>query len=104
MRTHSHDNEDVINGFRQEFTNTIEAIDSHLRARPFHLYAGFNSSAFDSVACAFAHHLDHIPDDISARYELLAASEEFEDLVRGGTTDVEQVRGRMAMAEEKLFG
>ncbi len=104
MRTHSQDSEAIIDGYRSEFTDTVAGIDEHLRNKPFHLYAGFNSSAFDSVACAFARHRENIPGDVGVRYERLAESKEFEELVRGGTTDVEQVRGRLAMAEEKLFG
>ena len=104
MRTHAQDAPNIIEGYRAEFVDTVTAMANRLPEKPFHLYAGFNSSAFDSVACAFARDRDNIPADITARYEALAGSKEFEDLVRGGTTDVEQVRGRMTMAEEKLFG
>lgn len=104
MRRHAHAPADQIVQYREEFTRTLDAVVEHLGDRPFHLYAGFNSSAFDSVFCAFAKMLDAIPPDISERYKKLAESEEFEDLVRGGTTDAEQIRGRMALAEESLFG
>jgi len=103
MRTHSDAPDKQIREYRAEFIGTIDAMLAALGERPFHLYAGFNSSAFDSVACAFAKHLRKIPSDIGARYESLAESPDFEALVRGGTTDVEQVRGRMEMAEQRLF-
>jgi hypothetical protein len=103
MRRHARADEVMIDRYRQEFVGTVDAVFDRLGERPFHLYAGFNSSAFDSVFCAFARNLTAIPGDVEGRYKVLAESKDFEDLVRGGTTDVEQVRGRMAMAENALF-
>jgi Protein of unknown function DUF262 len=103
MRRHTHPDAAAIDGYRQEFIDTLEAVAGTLGDRPFHLYAGFNSSAFDSVFCAFADNLDRIPDDIAKRYKALARSRDLQDLVRSGTTDVEQVRSRMALAKRALF-
>lgn len=103
MRRHAHASEDEIETFRREFTETLAAVARDLPPKPFHLYAGFNSSAFDAVFCAFAEKLGEVPGDIADRYSRLAASKAFEDLVRGGTTDVEQVRGRLQMARAILF-
>jgi hypothetical protein len=103
MRTHSNAPANQIEEYRAEFTGTIDAMLKALGERPFHLYAGFNSSAFDSVTCAFSKHLHEIPSDIQDRYQALAGSIDFEALVRGGTTDAEQVRRRMEMAENRLF-
>ncbi|MEU4713143.1 DUF262 domain-containing protein [Micromonospora purpureochromogenes] len=104
MRTHAQASPEQIEAFRTEFTRVVEVIDEVLPERPFHLYAGFNSSAFDSVAAVIAMHLNELPDDLENRYEKLAGARSFEGLVRGGTTDVEQVRNRKAMAERVLFG
>jgi hypothetical protein len=104
MRAHAHDNNEQIERYRQEFTDVLIAVTEHLPARPFHIYAGFNSSAFDSVFRAFALHLNEIPPDVAERYEQLSGSDEFEALVKGGTTDVEQIRGRIQLAENVLFG
>ncbi len=76
----------------------------HLPSRPFHVYSGFNSSAFDGVFRAFALHLNEIPSDVAERYEQLSGSADFEALVKGGTTDVEQIRGRIQLVENVLFG
>jgi hypothetical protein len=103
MRTHARADPALIEQYRAEFTRTLSAVTEHLPRRPFHLYAGFNSSAYDSVFCAFASHLDVIPRDIATRYEDLAKSSGLEALVRGGTTDVEQVRGRLQLASQALF-
>lgn len=104
MRRHARDDAEQIARYREEFTDVLAAVTEQLPERPFHIYAGFNSSAFDSVFRAFASHLDDIPEDVAARYERLSGSDEFEDLVKGGTTDVEQVHGRIRLAEGALFG
>jgi hypothetical protein len=104
MRRHADADEATIDTFREEFTQTADAVIEHLGERPFHIYAGFNSSAFDSVFCAFAANLDSIPDDVDERWGALSDSDELEELIRGGTTDVEQVRGRMALTQRTLFG
>jgi hypothetical protein len=104
MRTHARADEEQIEAYRQDFTNTVAAVHEHLGERPFHLRAGLNASAYDCVFSAFSKNLGSIPNDINERYEALTGSEEFEDLVRSGTTDVGTVRQRMSLAEEQLFG
>jgi hypothetical protein len=54
MRAHARDPEDLIERYRAEFLGALSAVSEYLGERPFHIYAGFNSSAFDSVFCAFA--------------------------------------------------
>jgi hypothetical protein len=103
MRRHVDPGEAALEQFRGEFTNTMTALSEHLPLRPFHLRAGFNSAAFDSVACGFARYLNRIPADVADRYEALVGTEEFQDLVQSNTTDVEQVRGRMAAVVNSLF-
>jgi hypothetical protein len=104
MRRHAHADSTHLAILGKEFRETLDAVNETLPERPFHLYSGFNSSAFDAVFCAYAKNLSTVPDDIGARYQSLADSSDFEDLVRGGTTDVEQVRSRLTLAESKLFG
>ena len=103
MRTHQNDDERTIDGFRREFVATLTAVHENLGPRPFHLYAGFNSSAFDAVFTSFARNIAAIPTDVGQRYRQLAISRSFEDLVRGGTTDVDQVQARQRMAQARLF-
>lgn len=103
MRTHVNASGEIIERYRSEFINTCDVVLKNFGPRPFHLYAGFNSSAFDSAFCAVSRHLDDLPSDLTTRWESLSASSELSDLVRGGTTDVDQVRGRMALAESALF-
>lgn len=104
MRRHSGLPPQEIDAYRVEFTQTLQLVTQGLGERPFHLYAGFNSSAFDSVFSACAANIDRVPSDLARRYKRLASSKRFEELVRGGTTDVDQVRGRMRLARDALFG
>jgi hypothetical protein len=103
MRRHTNSTASQVDAYRREFTDTATTVFDALGPQPFHLYAGFNSSAFDSVFCAFARHRNEVPADVRRRFSSLAHSSAFEKVVRGGTTDVEQVRARMQLADEKLF-
>ncbi|RSN42631.1 DUF262 domain-containing protein [Amycolatopsis sp. WAC 04197] len=103
MRTHEKDDRAYISSFRKEFTDTCTAVLDKLGEKPFHIYAGFNSSVYDSVFCAFSRNLSNIPEDIAGRYEKMANSSTFEALVRGGTTDAEQVRERVRHVNKVLF-
>lgn len=103
LRTHAQSSPEQIEGYRREFLQVAAAVRSHLGAKPFHLYAGFNSSAFDAAFCALSKNIEAIPDDLAERWKTLSVSRELEELVRGGTTDVEQVQDRLSLVEEKLF-
>ncbi|MGH3712414.1 MAG: DUF262 domain-containing protein [Micromonosporaceae bacterium] len=103
MRTHAQADELLIERYEREFTETARTVVSHLGERPFHLYAGFNSSAYDSVFHAIAKNLGSDLDGLTERWATLRESPKLEALVRGGTTDVEQVQGRLALVERTLF-
>lgn len=103
MRTHALEGEEGVQRLRYEFEETTRVVFEHFGDRPFHLFAGFNSSVFDSVYCAIADNLDGVPDDLLQRWETLRVSPAFEALVRGGTTDLDQVKGRLGFATEALF-
>lgn len=105
MRKHANADPQRITAFRAEFSGALGSVHATLGDKPFHLFAGFNSSAFDSVFSAFARHLGQdLPSNMGLRYATLRQAKEFEALVRGGTTDVDQVRDRMKLAESQLFG
>lgn len=105
MRKHANADPQTIDALRAEFTGALQSVHATLGGKPFHIFAGFNSSAFDSVFSSFARHVGlDLPSDVGERYQALRESKEFEALVRGGTTDVDQVRDRMKLAEARLFG
>lgn len=87
---------------RNTFQDTMAAIRHHLGDKPFHLRAGINAAAFDSVSVAFGRNLNHIPADIGARYTRLKNDGDF--LFSSGTTDNRNVRARLRLAEATLFG
>lgn len=103
MVTHRADNPSHILAYESEFTETMKIISSRLGEKPFHLYSGFNSSVYDSVAIAVAKHRDSIPADFEKRWETLSKSDELRELVTGGTTDVDQVQARLTLVEQALF-
>jgi len=104
MRQHARSSEQQVAGYRDVFESTASTVHQHLGERPFHLRAGLNASVYDCVFCAFSKNLEAVPSDIADRFQRLIASNEFDDVVRSGTTDVAQVRQRMTMAEQHLFG
>lgn len=104
MSSHFNDQDDVLQKYRSEFLSAIDVVDSELGTKPFHLYAGFNSSAFDSVLVAISRNIDRIPEDLAERWQELSVSEDLRSAVSGGTTDVDQVRGRLDLVEGALFG
>jgi hypothetical protein len=85
------------------FSQTCKALVQHLGPRTFHVRAGLNSAVYDAVMLAFSSHLDSIPSDVKARYKKLVYSADFERRTRGGTTDVDTVKERIRLANEKLF-
>lgn len=103
MGSHAQDEKEVIAQYEAEFKSAIDIVLDKLGPKPFHLYAGFNSSAFDAVVVAISRHEGKVPDDFRDRWVKLADSKELREAVSGGTTDVDQVRGRLALVEERLF-
>jgi hypothetical protein len=90
--------------FRTEFTTTADVVLESLGPRPFHITAGLNAAAFDSVFVAFAHHREKIPRDIKIRYEGLKGNRDFQRRISSHTTDNEAVADRLSKAEQVLFG
>lgn len=103
MRTHADDDGAMIAEFENEFRNTIDVVLDHLGKKPFHLYAGFNSSAFDAVMVAVATRSSSDTTELAARWQRLTISDDLREAVTGGTTDVEQVRDRLRLVETQLF-
>lgn len=93
----------MILQYEKEFKTAVDVVIEKLGPKPFHLYAGFNSSAFDAVVVAVSRHEGQVPDDFRDRWIKLADSHELREAVSGGTTDVDQVRGRLSLIEERLF-
>ena len=96
--------EETLQGSRQVFEQTCDAVINSLGDKPFHIRSGLNPAVFDSVMVAFSKHLDDIPTNISVRYENWVRSENCRLNTTQRTTDVGRVRERFRHAEQELFG
>lgn len=94
---------EFIDQIKNLFQQTCDAVYNSLGEKPFHIRAGLNSSAFDSVMVAFAKNLNNIPDDIGYRYSNLVDDEDFYSFTSRSTTDVKIVLNRLEMANRILF-
>lgn len=103
MSTHADAPQEDLERYKKEFIDAVDAVRNTLGERPFHLYSGFNSSAFDAVMVAVSRHNAQVPEDFAQRWAELARSDELRTAVTGGTTDVDQVRSRMALVDRLLF-
>jgi len=94
---------EFIEQIKNKFQKTCDAVYSNLGEKPFHIRAGLNSSAYDSVMVAFSKNLDNIPSDIEERYSTLVKNEKFDNFTSRATTNVRTVKNRLELAEEILF-
>lgn len=90
--------------FQRIFTDTAQGVHASLGDKPFHIKAGLNAAVFDAVFVASARHLGDLGADTKKRYRELVADDRFQDLSSSGTTDVETIKERIAMADMRLFG
>jgi len=92
-----------IDKMKDLFQQTCDAVYESLGEKPFHIRAGLNSSAYDSIMVAFAKNLNNIPDDIEDRFSNLVDDDDFYIYTSRSTTDVKNVQNRLNMAENILF-
>ena len=89
--------------WKKLFTSAVTRTVSSLGARPFHLRAGMNVAACDSVLVAFMRN-QRIPTNIQKRYSRLIENEAFLSYTADATTDVDTVKKRIELADKVLFG
>ena len=88
--------------YASKFLGTIKQIYETLGSRPFHIKRGINVAVFDSVAIGFARSTS-VPRDITRRFEKLLANPSYEETISSHTTDVDIVKRRIRLAQERLF-
>lgn len=94
----------VLEAFRARFATVCHAVRASLGPRPFHVRTGLNAAVFDAVSVAFSSCASlATPSDIQDRYRKLIKHDDFYDLTTTATTDVDTVKGRIAMAKRVLF-
>lgn len=103
MRENHNIAEEEIKNYREIFYRTCDKIVNYLGEKPFHLRAGVNPPALDTVMAVFSHHLNSIPDDISERYERLKQDDVFCNTTKQATTDQLSINLRFERVNSLLF-
>lgn len=103
MRENHNIAEEKIKNYREIFHQTCDKIVNYLGKKPFHLRAGVNPPALDTVMAVFSHHLNSIPDDISERYERLKQDDVFYKTTKQATTDQSSINLRFERVNSLLF-
>jgi hypothetical protein len=89
--------------YRENLENASLDVVTSLGPRPFHRERGLNVALCDSVMVTFYHNWCKHPEDLKSRYDRLKINEAFKGYISSSTTDVDTVKKRIAMANDKLF-
>ena len=113
MKTHKEDSPADIQRFKDEFDTTVQLVYDHIGKDAFRNYTRgkfskkFHPAIFDAIMVAvFLIHKQGIPlDDVSEEKHIaLLENSRFKDTTSKRTTDVENIRKRISLAGEILFG
>lgn len=89
--------------YEHNFVTAVENAVGKLGPKPFHIKRGLNAAAYDSVMVAFYRHWRQCPPDIDERYRNLLYNEAYLSYISVATTDVDTVKKRIELAEQRLF-
>ncbi len=92
-----------IKRFQNRFSKTVEIIVEKLGNKPFHVRGPLNTSVLDSVFCTVLSNINHLPNDLKARFEKLLNDSGFDDCTRTGTTDTKILHARFDKAKTFLI-
>lgn len=92
-----------VTEFRSIFEDSVGRVLRHLGTKPFHIKAGLNAAVFDSVMVAFALNRNKTEKDVKKQYRALLENEAYVSYITTATTDIENVKGRIALASQVLF-
>ena len=113
MKTHKEDSPADIQRFKDEFDTTVQLVYDHIGKDAFRNYTRgkfskkFHPAIFDAIMVAvFLIHKQGIPlDDVSeGKHIALLENPGFKEATSKRTTDVENIRKRIFLAGEMLFG
>jgi hypothetical protein len=90
--------------FKELFKTTAKRVLSQLGPKPFHVRAGLNAAAYDSIFVSFAKHPDQTPADAKDTLKKLLADKKYSDAISSGTTDTEVINRRIDLASKAFFG
>lgn len=92
-----------VDKFATDFEKVTKIINENLRQKPFSVRGPLNTSLFDAIFCTIINNLNHLPIDISDRYEKLLADEKFIEYTTLATTDAKIVKERFAYVKKNLI-
>ncbi len=102
MKEKQNPKKDEIDRISEEFKSICQNIIKYLGIKPFHIKSGINSAIFDSVFIAFSNN-KKVPKDIKKRYDKLIKDQNYMKFTTSATTDEENVKNRIIIAEKVLF-
>ena len=103
MEAHKNPSEQELKDFRSEFETVAKSVHAALGAKPFHVHAGLNAAAFDSVFVAFAKNKNATIKGMKKKWDSLKDDGDFSKLISAATPDEESIKKRLAQASSSLF-
>lgn len=113
MNSHKNDDSPTILQFKIDFEQTVHAVYAHLGERAFRNYGSnrfakkFHPAIFDAVMVAAFLRLKsggEIPDVTEEVHKALLMNDEFKKAISKQTTNIANIRKRISLAEQILFG
>lgn len=92
-----------VEKFVIDFEKAAKIIHENFRPKPFSVRGPLNTSLFDSIFCAIINNVNHLPNDLTERYEKLLTDENFIELTTLATTDAKIVKDRFAYVKKQLI-
>jgi hypothetical protein len=89
--------------YRENFENSVDYVVKALGAKPFHRKRGLNVAVCDSVMVAFYRNWRNKKKDLKIKYVQLVDNDAFKSYTSSSTTDVDTVKNRIKLAEQRLF-
>lgn len=111
--------EKIINNRREDFLKTIDFVYERFGNHAFHnisltepnkVVTKFNPTIFDSIMIASSHVIDkgglnfHGKADFESKRLKLLQNDDYQDLIRVRTTNVERIKKRISLAAKYLYG
>ena len=90
--------------YEENFENAVKTTVDSLGPKPFHIKRGLNAAVYDSVMVAFFKLWKSCPSNIHQKYRKLLENDSYQSYISTATTDVDTVKMRILLAEQRLFG
>lgn len=94
---------DCFERYREDFGHGVQYALDALGPKPFHRGRGLNAAVCDSVMVAFCRNWEKRKQGLRDRFDSLLKSDAYNEYVSSSTTDVDTVKQRIKLAEQRLF-